>query len=83
MAKPGGVDPGTLEIGRRYRVDRRHERLRRTFRFTGTLVAIESEPGDGPDDPPTVRLTFEEKPRFGSAVRQTHDLATLVAVTPA
>jgi len=29
-----------------------------------------------------VRLTFEEKPRFGAAVLQTHDLATLVAVTP-
>jgi hypothetical protein len=80
MAEP--VDPSTLEIGRRYRVDRKHERLRRTFRFTGTLIAIETAPGSGPDDPPTVRLTFEEQPRFGDAVRQTHDLETLVAVTP-
>lgn len=80
---PGSiVDPSELQIGRRYRVDRRHAGLRRTFRFTGTLISIESVPGDGPGDPGSVRLTFEEKPRFGSAVRQTHDLATLVAVTP-
>jgi hypothetical protein len=77
------VDPSTLEIGRRYRVDRKHEQLRRTFRFTGTLLEIASEPGAGPDDPPVVRLTFEERPRFGRAVRQTHDLDTLVAVVPA
>jgi hypothetical protein len=77
------VDPSTLEIGRRYRVDRKHEQLRRTFRFTGTLLAIESEPGEGADDPPIVRLTFEEKPRFGTAVQQTHELGTLVAVEPA
>lgn len=82
MPQPA-VDPSALEIGRRYRVDRKHEQLRRTFRFTGTLLAIESEPGAGPDDPPLVRLTFEEKPRFGPAVLQTHDLETLVAVEPA
>ncbi len=81
--KPGGVDPSTLEIGRRYRVDRKHERLRRTFRFTGVLLAIESVPGSEPDAPGSVRLTFEEKPRLGKAVRQTLDLATLVAVVPA
>lgn len=82
MPEPA-VDPSALVIGRRYRVDRRHEGLRRTFRFTGTLVAIDSEPGAGTDDPPSIRLTFEEKPRFGPAVQQTHHLATLVAVTPA
>lgn len=76
------VDPSTLEVGRRYRVDRRNAELRRTFRFTGTLVAIESLPGDGPDDPPTIRLTFEERPRFAAAVRQPYALDTLVAVVP-
>ena len=82
MPQPA-IDPSTLEIGRRYRVDRKHEQLRRTFRFTGTLIAIASEPGAGPDDPPVIRLTFVEKPRFGPSVRQTHDLGTLVAVEPA
>jgi hypothetical protein len=80
--KPGGVDPTTLEIGRRYRVDRKHEQLRRTFRFTGVLLAIETTPGSGPDESETVSLTFEEKPRFGKPVRQTLDLATLVTVAP-
>lgn len=81
---PGpAVDPSTLEIGARYRVDRKHEALRRAFRFTGTLLAIETVPGATPDDPPIVRLTFEERPRFGRAVLQTHDLATLIAVVPA
>ncbi|HEY7667289.1 MAG TPA: hypothetical protein VIE12_04100 [Actinomycetota bacterium] len=81
--KPRGVDPSTLVIGRRYRVDRKHEKLRRTFRFTGVLLAIETTPGSGPDEPETVSLTFEEKPRFGKPVRQRLDLDTLVAVVPA
>jgi hypothetical protein len=82
MAKPGGVDPATLEIGRRYRVDHRHERLRRTFRFTGTLLAIDIASDPDPASTETTILTFEEKPRFASATTHRIDLATLVAADP-
>jgi hypothetical protein len=83
MATAGGVDPVKLVIGRRYRVDRKHERLRRTFRLTGVLVAIETVSSSEPGEPDTTRLTFEVKPRFAKPVRQTFDIATLVAVVPA
>jgi hypothetical protein len=82
MARAGGVDPATLEIGRRYRVDRKHEGLRRTFRSTGVLLAIDTVPSADPGGPDSTRLTFELTPRFAKPVRQTFDLATLVAVVP-
>jgi hypothetical protein len=82
MATAGGVDPTTLEIGRRYRVDRKHEGLRRTFRSTGVLVAMDTVPSTEPGGPDSTRLTFELKPRFAKPVRQTFDVATLVAVVP-
>jgi hypothetical protein len=75
------IDIGSLEVGRRYRVDRKDQMLRRSFRFTGTLTAIESSPaGSEPDTPGW--LTFEVKPRFGRPTLQRVDIATLLALTP-
>jgi len=82
MSKPGGVDPATLEVGGRYRVDHRHEGLRRTFRFTGILLGIDVEPGPDPEGPGATILTFEEKPRFARATTHRIDLATMVAAVP-
>lgn len=82
MGKAGGVDPAALEIGRRYRVDRKHEELRRTFRFTGVLVAVETVPAADPGAAGGTLVTFEAKPRFGRPVRQTFDVATLVTAVP-
>ena len=39
-----GIDISSLEAGRRYRVEWRHESLRRSFRVAGTLVSIEATP---------------------------------------
>jgi ribosomal protein S18 acetylase RimI-like enzyme len=65
-----------LEIGRRYRVDWKHQRLRRTFRFVGTLVSVE-EPTE--DELGRV-LTFEVKPRFGRPALQHVNTTTLTAI---
>jgi hypothetical protein len=72
------IDIGALEIGRRYRVDWRHERLRRTFRAVGTLVAIE----DASEDDPGPVLTFEVRPRFGKPALQHVSAADLRAIAP-
>jgi hypothetical protein len=76
---PTGKDPidlSTLEPGRRYRVDWKNDRLRRTFRAAGTLLRIEDD-GDGPV------LIFEVKPHFGAAAEQPITAASLVSVLPA
>jgi hypothetical protein len=70
------VKVGALEVGGRYRVDWKHEGLRRSFRFVGTLASIEDAPGDAPGQV----LTFEVRPRFGSPALQRVDAATLLAV---
>ena len=68
---------------RQYRVDWRHEQLRRTFRFKGTLLAIEETPAaDEPAEPQT-SLAFEVKPRFGAATVQRVELATIRTIEPA
>jgi hypothetical protein len=58
-----------LEVGREYRVDYKHDRLRRTFRVKGTLLEIspwrEAEGATGGG----WRLTLESRPRFGSPSR--------------
>jgi hypothetical protein len=74
------VDLDALEIGRRYRVDHRHERLRRTFRTEGTLVAIEEMAPDDERDAPGHVLIVEVKPRFGKAAEQPIDVATVTAI---
>jgi hypothetical protein len=75
------IDVGSLEIGRRYRVDRKDEELRRSFRFIGTLTSIEA-PAEGPADASQGRLIFEVKPRFGRPTLQRVDVATVLALTP-
>jgi hypothetical protein len=82
MPKPGDVDRASLEIGRRYRVDHRNVELRRSFRFTGVLLAIDDEPSPEPGGGPVVILTFEEKPRFAPATRHRIDLAAVVSAEP-
>jgi hypothetical protein len=76
-------DIAALEVGGRYRVDWRHEWLRRTFRATGTLLSIEVTPATTPEGEGERWLTFEVKPRFGRATVQRIDVATLRAIEPA
>ena len=75
------IDVGSLEVGRRYRVDRKDQMLRRSFRFTGTLTAIES-PQAGAEPAGPGWLTFEVKPRFGRPTLQRVDVATVLALLP-
>jgi hypothetical protein len=77
------IDVASLQVGVEYRVDWRHEQLRRTFRFKGMLQAIERAPAT--DDPaaPHTSLAFEVKPRFGAATVQRVDLATIRTIEPA
>ena len=74
------IDIASLEVGRRYRVDWRNEWLRRSFRFTGTLLSIEEIPPTPPAGGPEAWLTFEVKPRFGRATAQRVDVATLRSI---
>lgn len=76
------VDLSSLEVGGRYRVDWKHAELRRTFRSTGTLIAIEERPADGSDGEPQTWLAFEVKPRFGEPTVQRMDAATVTAIEP-
>ncbi len=71
-------DPETLEVGGRYRVDHRHERLRRTFRTEGTYLGT----GDGKaeDGTPVRVLRLEVKPRFGRSSVQNVDPGAVVDV---
>jgi hypothetical protein len=77
------IDIASLLVGAKYRVDWRHEQLRRTFRFKGTLLSIAETPAtDGTVEPQT-SLAFEVKPRFGAATVQRVELATIRAIEPA
>jgi hypothetical protein len=79
-----GFDIASLEVGRRYRFDWKHEQLRRTFRSTGTLLSIELRPATAPGSKEEQRwLSFEVKPRFGRATVQRIDVATLRSIEPA
>lgn len=78
--KDKGVPPDELETGQRYRVDYKYERLRRSFRFTGTFMGRE----DRTEDEETVSvLMFEIRPRFGKPSTQPVDPASLVSVQKA
>lgn len=77
-----GIDIASLQMGGRYRVDWRHEWLRRSFRFTGTLLSIEETPATPPGGEPERWLTFEVKPRFGRATVQRVDVTTLRGIEP-
>jgi hypothetical protein len=76
------IDVASLQVGAPYRVDWRHEQLRRTFRFKGTLLAIEETPASD-DATGHTSLAFEVKPRFGSATVQRVDVATVRTIEPA
>ena len=76
------IDVGSLEIGRRYRVDRKDEALRRSFRFVGTLTSIEASTDGRADATTQGRLIFEVKPRFGRPTLQRVDVATVLALVP-
>lgn len=55
-----------LEVGRAYRVDYKHERLRRTFRVKATLLGVGPwRPAEGPEGG-GFTLELETRPRFGS-----------------
>ena len=71
------IDVTSLQVGDRYRVDWRHEQLRRTFRFKGTLLAIEETPALDAIAEPKTSLAFEVKPRFGAAAVQRVELSTI------
>jgi hypothetical protein len=74
------IDPDALEAGRAYRVDHKNERLRRSFRFTGTFLGREERSADGET---AWFLLFEIKPRFGKPARQPVELSTILAIEPA
>jgi hypothetical protein len=72
------IDIASLEVRKRYRVEWKHEGLRRSFRLTGTLLSIEVAPGEE-----RARwLAFEVKPRFGRATVHRIDVATLRSIEP-
>ena len=77
-----GIDISALVAGRRYRVDWRHEGLRRSFRATGTFLSIETTPVTSPGGEPARWLRLEVKPRFGRATVQRVDVATLRSIQP-
>lgn len=77
------IDVGALEVGARYRVDWKHAQLRRSFRFVGTLLSVEPEPGHADDAETAYVLKFEVKPRFGKPAVETVHQATLMEIVPA
>ena len=77
------LDLASLQVGGQYRVDWRHDQLRRTFRFNGTLLAIEETPAADGSAEPTTSLAFEVKPRFGAAAVQRVELSTIRTIEPA
>ncbi len=76
------IDVASLTVGDHYRVDWRHEQLRRTFRFKGTLLAIEETPATD-EAAERMSLAFEVKPRFGAATVQRVELRTIRTIEPA
>jgi hypothetical protein len=76
------IDVASLEVRRRYRVDRKNEEFRRSFRFAGTLLSIEIAPATSPEEEPSRWLVFEVKPRFGKATIQRVDVATIRTIEP-
>jgi hypothetical protein len=75
-----GIPPEDLETGRRYQVDYKYERLRRSFRFTGTFTGREDREEDGET---ISMLVFEVRPRFGKPSMQPVNPATLLSIAEA
>ena len=72
-----------LEVGRRYAVEYKHEKLRRTFRVTGDLIEVSAwRPADGPNGGGWT-LTLESHPRFGAPSRFQVATDVLTRITPA
>lgn len=72
----------TLEVGKPYVVDYKHERLRRMFRVKGVLVAVSPwRPADGPTGGGWT-LTLESHPRFGSPSTFHVDTDVLTRIAP-
>lgn len=72
-----------LEIGRAYRVDYKHERLRRTFRVKGVLVEVSAwRPAEGPTGGGWM-LTLESRPRFGGPSTFHVDTAVMTRIVTA
>lgn len=72
-----------LEVGRTYRVDYKHEGLRRTFRVKAVLRGIGPWlPAQGPDGGGFV-LTLETRPRFGSPTTFRVGTDVLTRIAPA
>jgi hypothetical protein len=76
----GPIDLDSLEPGRSYRVDYKHERLRRSFRCVGTYLGAEERPSPEPGGDPVRVLVFEVKPRFGKPASQPIEVATIQAI---
>ena len=73
---------GSLEVGRRYVVDYKHEKLRRMFRVKGVLLAVSPwRPADGPIGGGWT-LTLESRPRFGSPTTFHVDTDVLTRIVP-
>ena len=72
-----------LEIGRRYEVDYKHQKLRRIFRVKGTLLEVSAwRPADGPSGGGWT-LALESKPRFGAPSRFQVETDVLTRIVPA
>ena len=72
-----------LEVGGRYRVDYKHEKLRRTFRVTGELLEVSPwQPADGPSGGGWT-LTLETRPRFGKPSRFQVSTDVMTDISPA
>lgn len=71
-----------LEIGRTYRVDYKHEMLRRTFRVKATLRAVGPwRPAEGPEGG-GFTIELETRPRFGSPTTFHVDTEVLTRIVP-
>jgi hypothetical protein len=75
-----GIHPDALEPGHVYRVDHKHERLRRSFRTEGTFIGKEQRPPEEGGGEPVTVLVFEVKPRFGKPGRQVIAVSTIQTI---
>lgn len=72
-----------LEVGRTYRVDYKHEELRRTFRVKVTLLGIGPwRPAEGPEGG-GFTLELQTRPRFGSPSTFRIGTEVLTRIVPA
>jgi len=71
-----------LEVGRAYKVDYKHEKLRRIFRVKGTLVEVSTwRPAEGPTGGGWM-LTLESRQRFGAPTTFHVETDVLTRIVP-